>query len=182
MQNKMALRMTQIGLLLLVVAVVIFGRKSPHAHQLVPHAIPGDQPTSDVLQLRRAVHPPVVRPLLPITPPRQGGAPHGPNDIVPVASSRATALPAERQVRRHRIVEGDTIQRLAQQYLGDAARAAEIYQANSRLLTSPDVLPLGEYLIIPPIAAHHVQRQTVRELRPTVPTLDSPSRPMVPVP
>ena len=52
--------------------------------------------------------------------------------------------------RRHRIVEGDNLAALAQRYLGDASRAGEIHVANIDRLMSPDLLPLGVTLLIPP--------------------------------
>lgn len=54
----------------------------------------------------------------------------------------------ERQ-RTHRIVDGDTLARLAQRYLGDRGRGAEIFAANSDALENPDILPLGKTLKIP---------------------------------
>jgi nucleoid-associated protein YgaU len=59
----------------------------------------------------------------------------------------ATAAEA---VSVHKIVNGDTLPALAQQYLGSANRAGEIYEANRGLLTSPDALPIGLELRIPP--------------------------------
>lgn len=52
--------------------------------------------------------------------------------------------------RKHRIVEGDTLTTLAQRYLGDAGRAGEIHVANLDRLASPEILPLGVTLLIPP--------------------------------
>lgn len=52
--------------------------------------------------------------------------------------------------RKHRIVEGDTLVGLAQRYLGDAGRAGEIHVANLDRLASPEILPLGVTLLIPP--------------------------------
>ncbi|WP_425619271.1 LysM peptidoglycan-binding domain-containing protein [Anatilimnocola sp. NA78] len=52
--------------------------------------------------------------------------------------------------RRHRIVEGDTLTQLAERYLGDASRAGEIHVANIDRLASPQILPLGVTLLIPP--------------------------------
>jgi hypothetical protein len=52
--------------------------------------------------------------------------------------------------RKHRIVEGDTLTGLAQRYLGDASRAGEIQVANLDRLASPEILPLGVTLLIPP--------------------------------
>ncbi len=52
--------------------------------------------------------------------------------------------------RKHRIVEGDTLTRLAQRYLGEASRAGEIHVANLDCLASPEIMPLGVTLLIPP--------------------------------
>ena len=52
--------------------------------------------------------------------------------------------------RTHTIVDGDTLAALAQRYLGSAARAMEIYEANRDVLTSPALLPIGSELKIPP--------------------------------
>jgi nucleoid-associated protein YgaU len=47
-------------------------------------------------------------------------------------------------------VDGDTLASLAKRYLGDAARAGEIFEANRDVLPSPDTLPIGAILRIPP--------------------------------
>lgn len=52
--------------------------------------------------------------------------------------------------RRHQIVDGDTLRGLAERYLGEADRYLEIYEANRELLPSPEVLPIGAELSIPP--------------------------------
>jgi nucleoid-associated protein YgaU len=49
----------------------------------------------------------------------------------------------------HRVVDGDTLPKLAERYLGSADRFSEIYEANRDLLQSPDVLPIGLSLKIP---------------------------------
>ena len=49
----------------------------------------------------------------------------------------------------HRVVDGDTLRRLAYEYLGYEARYLEIFAANRDLLVRPDLLPLGEKLRIP---------------------------------
>jgi nucleoid-associated protein YgaU len=51
--------------------------------------------------------------------------------------------------RRHRITDGDTLERLAERYLGNAGRGAEIFAINRDLLTAPDLLPLGKIIRIP---------------------------------
>jgi nucleoid-associated protein YgaU len=50
----------------------------------------------------------------------------------------------------HEIKDGDSLPALAAHYLGDPARAAELFSANRDILTSPDLLPLGKELRIPP--------------------------------
>lgn len=51
---------------------------------------------------------------------------------------------------RHRIADGDTLSLLAQRYLGSADRQLEIFAANRQVLSSPDLLPIGATLLIPP--------------------------------
>jgi nucleoid-associated protein YgaU len=53
-------------------------------------------------------------------------------------------------VRRHRVVDGDSLRTLAGRYLGDANRADEIFQANRKRLSHPDAVPIGVELDIPP--------------------------------
>jgi hypothetical protein len=50
----------------------------------------------------------------------------------------------------HEIKDGDTLSTLATHYLGDPTRAAELFAANRDVLSSPDLLPLGKVLQIPP--------------------------------
>lgn len=52
-------------------------------------------------------------------------------------------------LRRHRLTDGDTLERLAARYLGSASRAEEIYAINRDLLAAPDLLPLGRIIRIP---------------------------------
>jgi len=51
---------------------------------------------------------------------------------------------------KHRIVDGDTLSKLASQYLGRADRYLEIYELNRDVLSTPDLLPIGAELKIPP--------------------------------
>jgi nucleoid-associated protein YgaU len=53
-------------------------------------------------------------------------------------------------LRRHRLTDGDSLERLAERYLGNSARAGEIFDANRDVLDQPDVLPLGRIVRIPP--------------------------------
>jgi nucleoid-associated protein YgaU len=63
---------------------------------------------------------------------------------------KTVIAPLPPQFREHCLVDGDTLQRLAQRYLGDANRWPEIQVANARLLANPDVLPIGKTIRIPP--------------------------------
>jgi nucleoid-associated protein YgaU len=53
-------------------------------------------------------------------------------------------------VRIHKVVDGDTLPALAEHYLGSAAGADEIYQANRDKLNDPRLLPIGVELKLPP--------------------------------
>ena len=58
----------------------------------------------------------------------------------------------DRRLRRHLVVDGDTLQSLAVEYLGHAGRYAEILALNQQRIptVSPEFLPLGVELLIPP--------------------------------
>lgn len=49
----------------------------------------------------------------------------------------------------HHVVDGDTLSKLAQRYLGSADRYMQLYDANRDILGSPDLLPIGSVLKIP---------------------------------
>jgi nucleoid-associated protein YgaU len=51
--------------------------------------------------------------------------------------------------KTHRIIDGDTLQKLSQRYLGRADRYLEIYAYNRDVLSDPDVLPIGAGIRIP---------------------------------
>jgi nucleoid-associated protein YgaU len=56
--------------------------------------------------------------------------------------------------RTHRIVDGDTLTKLAAEYLGSSDRYLEIYAINRDILNSPDLLPIGKTLKIPATDSH----------------------------
>jgi hypothetical protein len=66
------------------------------------------------------------------------------------AETRPTRKRFSRPAQKHRIADGDTLSKIAQQYLGDAGRAPAIFEANRGTLSSPDILPIGAELVIPP--------------------------------
>jgi LysM repeat protein len=49
----------------------------------------------------------------------------------------------------HTVVSGDTLSKLAKQYLGDAGRYMEIFNANKDTLSTPDMIKVGQKLNIP---------------------------------
>lgn len=55
--------------------------------------------------------------------------------------------------RTHHVVDGDTLESIAERYLGSAQRAGVIRQANSERLPDPNVLPIGIELVIPDLPA-----------------------------
>jgi nucleoid-associated protein YgaU len=78
-----------------------------------------------------------------------------PESVRPCGSHRGGTndllLPAT-GARTHRIVDGDSLAMLAERYLGSAARAREIFDANRDVLPDPELLPIGAELKIPPTA------------------------------
>jgi hypothetical protein len=50
---------------------------------------------------------------------------------------------------RHRIVDNDTLPKLAQTYFGDRSRYLDIYRANPDVLSDPRLLPIGVEIMIP---------------------------------
>ena len=60
--------------------------------------------------------------------------------------------PAEetpRSERTHLLRDGDTLERIAERYLGSPQRSGEIFEANRDVLTDPRILPLGVRLRLP---------------------------------
>jgi phage tail protein X len=52
--------------------------------------------------------------------------------------------------RTHRIVDGDTLARIAARYWADSELAHQLWEANRDVLAAPDPLPIGVMLKIPP--------------------------------
>ncbi len=57
-----------------------------------------------------------------------------------------------RPIRWHVVSDGDSLPRLAQRYLNDPNRSAEIFEENRNVLQSPEILPIGVQLRIPEAA------------------------------
>jgi nucleoid-associated protein YgaU len=67
----------------------------------------------------------------------------------PPALPRAAVSPA-RLPRTYRLRDGDTLENVAERFLGSAGRAAEIFEANRDALARPDLLPVGKTIVLPP--------------------------------
>lgn len=93
------------------------------------------------------------------------GPPPVPNRVTPSTPPPTVVAPAPRpvevskpaisqppQLRTHKIVNGDTLARIARRYLGSEDRSAEILELNRDVLTNPQMLPLGRVIKIPPHA------------------------------
>jgi hypothetical protein len=52
--------------------------------------------------------------------------------------------------RTHRVIDGESLESIAERHLGNRSRAREIFEWNRDRLADPQVLPLGVYLRIPP--------------------------------
>ncbi|MBI1904280.1 MAG: LysM peptidoglycan-binding domain-containing protein [Planctomycetia bacterium] len=60
----------------------------------------------------------------------------------------AKSVLVQERIVTHRIVDGDTLARLAERYLGSASRADEIFRQNQQVLPAADLLPVGKVLRI----------------------------------
>ncbi|MEX0793376.1 MAG: LysM domain-containing protein [Pirellulaceae bacterium] len=54
-----------------------------------------------------------------------------------------------RRQSNHRIVDGDSLESLAQRYLGDPGLAGALFRANRDVLSDPELLPIGKQITIP---------------------------------
>lgn len=53
------------------------------------------------------------------------------------------------QQSQHRIVDGDSLESLAERYLGDPGLADALFRANRNVLSDPELLPIGQRIAIP---------------------------------
>jgi nucleoid-associated protein YgaU len=102
--------------------------------------------SNDVSTLPTTASPAAVPPM----PPLPGGAldvqSNPSNSGVDVSPITLTAAP---QAQIHVIHGGDTLESIAERYLGDARRAWELFDLNRDVLENPHILPLGAELRIP---------------------------------
>ena len=99
-----------------------------------------------------------------------GGVPGTSRWGTSIGLSFPDAAEPEESVRTHKIMDGDTLSALAERYLGSADRYLEVYEANRDLLPSPQILPIGVELKIPP-----------RHIRTTPSSEILPGHPLVPI-
>ena len=86
------------------------------------------------------------------------------------ADNRTIASPPA-AVERHKIVDGDTLAALARRYLGTDQRSPDLFEFNRDVLITPELLPIGKELRIPP-----------RDYAPArVPAVESQSRELISV-
>lgn len=52
--------------------------------------------------------------------------------------------------RTYRLRDGDTLESIAERYLGSSQRAEELFELNRQALARPDLLPVGTAIQIPP--------------------------------
>ena len=67
-----------------------------------------------------------------------------PTDIVADISVTDTSVYAN-----HTVKSGDTLGKIAKQYYGNAMKYTAIFEANTNILKSPDVIHPGQELVIP---------------------------------
>lgn len=69
------------------------------------------------------------------------------------APSPPAANTTEKPGRRHAIRDGDTLERIAERYLGNQQYADAIFNANRDVLQQRDLLPIGAEIVIPDVEA-----------------------------
>jgi phage tail protein X len=74
----------------------------------------------------------------------------GHSGTTPGAPMAVAATPPRSVAITHKIVDGDTLEALAEVHLGSRSRWTEIYNANPEILDNPEVLPLGVTIVILP--------------------------------
>ena len=114
--------------------------------------------------------------------PRVGGSASGPRDpfaqdadgasppfsqVSDPAPPALAAAPSGDERRIHVVHQGDSLDRLAARYLGDEARALEIFDLNRDVLENPHLLPIGAELRIPGAASSPVSSSPSSESLPT---------------
>jgi nucleoid-associated protein YgaU len=115
-----------------------------HSASRMPSELEPTLPPMIPASPRRESAPALDAPPPAVTPPTDSRWDHSLDKLLPARSA-----PQSQQPRRHVIVDGDTLAALAERYLGSAARAGELFQANRDVLMDPQLLPIGVELRIP---------------------------------
>jgi len=63
-----------------------------------------------------------------------------------VASTAAVVAPSAQQ---YTVVKGDSLSKIAKQFYGNANRWKEIHQANLDTIKNPDLIKIGQVIVIP---------------------------------
>lgn len=151
----------QVGSVSLATRVEAMDAPGMASRAVVPIEIPGSaQPlpptvSSPVITTRQ-----VMKPELPETQVQQQFTPL-PRIAPPNHGTSNSGSPITRE---HRVRDGDSLESIAEKYLGDPLLADAIYQANRAQLDSPDLLPIGIKLTIPSGAM--AQAEAAPRLRP----------------
>lgn len=64
-------------------------------------------------------------------------------------SSTATVLDTTPTVQTHTVVKGDTLSAIAKKYYGRASKWRVIFEANTDIISNPDLIRVGQVLKIP---------------------------------
>jgi len=122
---------------------------------ITPTQEPGAFPVSHDLANHPALaNQPASQPATPtdlLTMSQQGSAKQGKPTSRPAYATAKEALPTvgKREETLHIVCNTDTLEKLAQRYLGDAGRALELFDLNRDQLSNPHLLPIGAKLRIP---------------------------------
>jgi nucleoid-associated protein YgaU len=72
------------------------------------------------------------------------------NRLVPASQAFAQTDDGDDGPRTHAVVDGDSLPKLAERFLGDPQLANQIFDLNRDVLSSSDLLPIGAELKLPP--------------------------------
>ena len=73
--------------------------------------------------------------------------------LTPLADANPGSGERSSRPRTYVLRDGDTLEKLAERFLGSRERATELYEANRLQLSRPDLLPVGTAITIPPRAS-----------------------------
>jgi nucleoid-associated protein YgaU len=94
-------------------------------------------------------HVPAPAAIEPPLPPEFDVASPGRPVYASMADEPGASAAANSPFRAHVVHNGDTLERLAERYLADGARAVELFDLNRDVLENPHLLPIGAELRIP---------------------------------